>query len=77
MQFFLPIIFFGWIIIILVYFYSASKNTDPKFCISMERKNYNDGYVDICTGLGYKVYKYNRKDYMAIEIGPFWLKEKK
>lgn len=72
----LPIIVFGWVVIVLIDYYNASKNKDPNFCISKETKEYSDGYVNICTGLGYKVYRYNRESYTAIEFGPFWLEEK-
>lgn len=73
----LPVIFFGWVIIVLIDYYNASKNEDPNFCISKETKEYADGSVNVCTGLGYKVYRYNRESYTAIEFGPFWLEEKK
>ena len=73
----LPIAFFGWIIIVLIDYYNASENKDPSFCLSKETKQYKDGTVQICTGAGYKVYRYNLEDYNAIEFGPFWLEERK
>lgn len=70
------IIFIGWISILLIDYMNVSKIKDPKFCISHEIKDYTDGLVEICNGLGYKVYKYDRVNYKAIEFGPFWLEEK-
>ena len=72
----LPIVFFGWVIIVLIDYYNASQNKDPNFCLSKETKEYSDGNVNICTGLGYKVYNYKRASYSAIEFGPFWLEER-
>ena len=69
------ILIIGWIAIIM---YDAinSTNGNPKFCLSKQIKNYNDGTVEICHGLGYKVFIYNRADYKGIEFGPFWMQEK-
>lgn len=69
------IIIVGWIVIIM---YDAinSTNGNPKFCLSKQVNNYNDGTVEICHGLGYKVYIYNRTNHKGIEFGPFWMKEK-
>lgn len=61
---------------IIIYDAMNSKEGEPKFCLSKETKNYSDGTVDICNGLGYKVYKYKRGQYEGIEFGPFWTKEK-
>lgn len=64
-----------WIAIIM---YDAvnSTNGKPKFCISKEIKNYDDGTVEVCHGLGYRVYIYNRDSNKGIDFGPFWIKEK-
>lgn len=69
------ICFLGWICIIL-YDSMQSKNGQPKFCLSKEVKTYNDGSVEICHGLGYKVFSYNRANNKGVEFGPFWLEEK-
>ena len=69
------ILIVGWIAIIM---YDAMNSTkgEPKFCISKETKNYEDGTVEVCNGLGYKVYIYAREKYHGIEFGPFWIQEK-
>lgn len=69
------IIVVGWIAIIALDALNSTKG-EPKFCLSKETKNYEDGTVEICHGLGYKVYIYDRNDYKGIEFGPFWIKEK-
>lgn len=70
------IIFFAWIAMLLYDYVNVSKAHNPKFCLSHVIKDYTDGSVEICNGLGYKVYKYDRLSYKAIEFGPFWMKEK-
>ena len=34
---------------------------DPLFCVQYKKNKYDDGYTNICNGVGYKVIKYNRK----------------
>jgi len=73
---------FGWAIVIIWLaiigfdFYQVSNKNEPKLCIKNEIKEYNDGNMHICTGLGYKVYNSTR-DSVRFEylFGPFWTKE--
>ena len=64
-----------WIAVCIVDFVQVQNKKDPKFCIKNETVKYSDGNVKICTGLGYKVIKYERASYRAIEFGPFWIKD--
>ena len=49
----------------------------PVFCISNETHTYDDGEVTECTGLGYKVFHYNRESLTkGYEFGPFFIKMK-
>ncbi len=66
------VILIGWMVICLTDFYNVSKEKEPMFCIKKETTKYDDGTVDMCLGLGYKVYNYKRASYSAIEFGPFW-----
>ena len=66
------VILLGWMAICLTDFYNVSKEKEPMFCIKTETTTYDDGTVDMCLGLGYKVYNYKRTSYTAIEFGPFW-----
>ena len=66
-----------WIAIIFVDYFTVRNNKDPMFCLKEEVKTYNDGKVYICTGLGYKIYNYDRKSISAAEFGPFFIKERK
>lgn len=70
------IVFLGWMTVLLIDYVNVSKGESAKFCINNAIKDYTDGSVEICTGLGYKVYKYNREGYKAIDFGPFWMEEK-
>ncbi len=66
-----------WIIIFLIDYFRARQSKTPIFCISEETKEYDDGTVYSCTGLGYKMYKYDRSSINAsIEFGPFFIKER-
>ena len=66
------IILLVWMAICLIDFYKVTKVQEPIFCIKKETTTYDDGTVDSCLGLGYKVYNYKRASYTAIEFGPFW-----
>ena len=70
------ILLLGWMGICLFDFYNVTNEKEPKFCIKKETTEYEDGTVDSCLGLGYKVYNYNRDSYTAIEFGPFWAKDR-
>lgn len=66
-----------WIIIFFIDYFRARQSKTPLFCISEETKEYDDGTVYSCTGLGYKMYQYNRSSVDAtIEFGPFFIKER-
>ena len=64
----------AWLVVVIFDFYKVSQEEDPVFCISKETITYDDGTVDLCTGLGYKVYNYNRASISGYEFGPFWIK---
>jgi len=64
-----------WLGIVLSDYFRATKDLDAKFCIKEETKSYEDGTTYICTGLGYKMIRYDR-DFKAVEFGPFFIKEK-
>ena len=72
----LSIIILAWVVLVLIDFYNVQTKQQPKFCIKEETHKYSDGTVYECTGLGYKVFKYNRKSFSAVEFGPFFIKER-
>ena len=72
MNIILWIVLFIWMGICLIDFFNAHNENDPIFCLSKETVKYDDGQVRICTGLGYKVFNYERASYKGIEYGPFW-----
>ncbi len=73
---FLWIVIICWAGVCLYDFYNVRHEKEARFCIKEETKEYNDGNVYVCTGPGYKVFKYKRLKYNAIEFAPFWTKEK-
>ncbi len=73
---FLLVIVF-WIVCFLIDYTRVRRMEDPMFCINKTTKEYSDGKVYICTGLGYKSYRYERTSINAkIEFGPFFIKER-
>lgn len=46
------------------------------FCLNKKTITYDDGNVYVCTGLGYKIYNYQRKSFTAIQYGPLWSKDR-
>lgn len=72
-----------WVLFVLlicawiVDFFRVKTDKYPLFCISKETVEFEDGKVDKCTGLGYKVYTYDRASLdEGIEFGPFFAKMK-
>ena len=76
MNVFLWIVLFLWMGVCLIDFYKTHKEEEPIFCLKKETTKYEDGTVDSCLGLGYKIYHYNRKSFNGIEYGPFWSKDR-
>lgn len=70
------IILFTWIAVCVVDFYRTQKGNKPLFTFTHNVTKYEDGKVDSYLGLGYKVYKYERKCFNGYEFGPFWSKDR-
>ena len=68
------IILIGIVAIWLFDYFRMVNNEKPMFCIKQETYKYDDGTVEECTGLGYKIYEYNRTSYRAKQFGPFFIK---
>lgn len=61
----------------IVDFIKVTREKEPIFCIKNEIHEYDDGTVRECTGLGYKVYTYNRSSLgNGVEFEPFFVKMK-
>ncbi len=66
-----------WILIFFIDYFRARQAKEPIFCLSEQTKEYEDGTVYSCTGLGYKMYKYDRASIDAsVEFGPFFIQER-
>ena len=44
----------------IIDFVNVKIDNDPFFCINLNEKNYDDGNVLKCNGLGYVIRRYNR-----------------
>ena len=73
---FLWVIVLSWMAICLVDFFHVRNSEEPQFCLKSGTTKYDDGTVDWCNGLGYKVYIYKRDSFRAYEYGPFWSKDR-
>lgn len=72
------IVIIGLIIIWITDFINVKNDKDPIFCISQKTHIFDDGSVEECIGLGYKVYTYNRSSFNnARQFGPFFIGMKK
>lgn len=66
-----------WIICFFIDYFRARQSKMPLFCIKEVTKEYEDGTVTSCTGLGYKMYKYNRASIpVSVQFGPFFIQER-
>lgn len=72
----LTIVIFGIIGMAVIDFINVNQEKEPMFCIHEEWTQYDDGTVELCVGVGYKVYRYNRESIKGSEFGPFWIEEK-
>lgn len=66
-----------WIFCFFIDYFRARQSKKPLFCITQNTKTYDDGTVYSCTGMGYKMYKYERASIPTkLEFGPFFIKER-
>lgn len=70
------LILLAWMVIVLMDFFKVNNKEEARFCIDKGTTEYSDGEVSWCLGLGYKVYRYKRDCFNAIEFGPFWNKDR-
>ena len=75
-NFILTIVIFGVVGMAVIDFINVNQEKEPIFCIHEEWTQYDDGTVELCVGVGYKVYRYNRESIKGSEFGPFWIEEK-
>lgn len=54
-------------------FYKMKNSEKPIFCIKEKVHEFDDGTVNECVGLGYKIYEYNRDSIHARQFGPFFI----
>ena len=62
------------VLIKLADYYKVSNEEEPIFCLSNKTHTFEDGTVEECSGLGYKIYKYNRSSLgTGIQFGPLFI----
>lgn len=71
-----------WLLVILLMclwtyeFYRVRNGYEPQFCIKKDVHVYVDGDTEVCIGLGYKVYKYDRYNIVGTEFVSIFAKER-
>lgn len=70
------ILLFSWIVMVFTDYFRVRQDKNPMFCVQEQTNEYKDGSTYICTGLGYKMIRYNRTCLSATEFGPFLIKER-
>lgn len=59
-------------------FFRMQNDEKPVFCLAQKTHKFDDGTVDECVGLGYKIYDYKRESLKgAHQFGPFFIGMKK
>lgn len=59
----------------LIDFIKIRNEKDPIFCIKKKTHEFEDGTVNECLGLGYRIYNYNRSSLpKGIDFAPFFVK---
>lgn len=62
-----------WLFTVVVDFSNIKKEQDPIFCLRHKTHTYEDGTVEECLGMGYKVFTYKRQSITdLVEMVPSW-----
>ncbi|HIS90496.1 MAG TPA: hypothetical protein IAC20_02400 [Candidatus Faecisoma merdavium] len=68
------IVIIGLAIVWITDFINVQNDKNPVFCLKNETHKYDDGTVEECIGLGYKVYTYDRSSFSkGRQFGPFFI----
>lgn len=68
------VVIIGLFVIWTIDFINVKNNKEPMFCIKEKTHQYTDGTTEECVGLGYKVFKYNRKSISKTsQFSPFFI----
>ena len=71
------VVLISWVVMVIVDFVRVRGKNEPYFCwFNKHTTTYENGTVDECMGIGYKVINYNREDFKAVEFGPFWISDR-
>lgn len=67
-----------WLIICLFDFLQVQGRNKPIFCLKNETLLLSNGSIEKCTGLGYKVLKFDKLNNCDVKIiyGAFWIEDK-
>ena len=72
----LIVIFIVWISLIVIEYHRYQKDLPMLVVFKEEVKTYDDGYVKISVGLGYKSINYDRASIKGKEFGHLFIKER-
>ncbi len=67
------VVLIGLAVIWGIEFLNVKNDKEPMFCLDKTIHEFSDGIVTECTGLGYKIYNYDRESINAVEFGPFFI----
>ena len=72
------IAFIGVAALWIMDYVNTKRELDPQFCLSKNTIEVENGTVDECIGVGYKVFTYHVKDSeVSREFGGFWIEPRK
>lgn len=61
----------------VVDFVQVQRSKEPIFCLKEKTHKYDDGKVDECIGLGYRIYRYDRKSLpTGVDFAPIFVKQR-
>ena len=67
---------FLWAGMFFLEYLHVKDGNEPRICVSREIRDRTDGSVEVCNGLGWKVYNYDTEEIQGLEFGPFWTPER-
>lgn len=68
------VVFVVLLTIWIIDFVKIKSNNDPIFCLKKEVHKFDDGTVDECLGLGYRIYNYKRSSLpKGVDFAPFFV----
>ena len=67
---------FIWTGVFFFEYLHIKNGNKPRLCVNKEIRDKTIGTVEVCTGLGWKVYVYDTEIIKGQEFGQFWIEER-